>query len=465
MKVIVIGAGPGGYAAAFAAAKHMDVILIERDRLGGTCLHRGCIPTKTLRASADVLALAGRFKEFGLAGGSAPEADMPAIVARKDKVVATLTGGLEKTAASLGVRVVRGQARLMSPSTVQVTTEEGDKTFTADSIILATGSLPLELPGLPVDHTRVLTSDDALNLQAVPESMVIVGGGVIGCELAFIFKTFGSHVTVVEGQERLLPMPSVDEDVSRLLLREMKKRGIAVELGKTVSNVSAQEQGVSLSIEGSPFVKHAVLQEPKAMQTSCVCVTVGRVANSSGLGLDDVGVRTDARGWIEVNETLETSVPGIYAIGDALGPRHIMLAHMATAEAHTVVHNLLHPEDRKVQRYDIVPSAVFTDPEIGEVGLTEAQARERGLNIRTAALQLRELGKAQAMGALAGMIKLIVDADTGKLLGAHVVGAHASDLIAEATLAMQTGCTVEELAETIHAHPTLAEGMYEVAQR
>ena len=167
MKVIVIGAGPGGYAAAFAAAKHMDVILIERDRLGGTCLHRGCIPTKTLRASADVLALAGRFKEFGLAGGSAPEADMPAIVARKDKVVATLTGGLEKTAASLGVRVVRGQARLMSPSTVQVTTEEGDKTFTADSIILATGSSPLELPGLPVDHTRVLTGDDALNLQAV----------------------------------------------------------------------------------------------------------------------------------------------------------------------------------------------------------------------------------------------------------------------------------------------------------
>ena len=350
-------------------------------------------------------------------------------------------------------------------SSVKVITKEGEEAFTADNIILATGSSPLELPGLPVDHIHVLTSDDALNLQSVPESMVIVGGGVIGCELAFIFKAFGARVTVVEGQDRLLPMPSVDEDVSRLLLREMKKKGIAVELGKTVARVSPQSQGVALTIESSPFVKNPMPQEPKTMQASCVCVTVGRMANSSGLGLDEIGVRTDSRGWIEVDETLETSVPGIYAIGDALGPRHIMLAHMATAEAHTVVHNLLHPDDKKIQSYDIVPSAVFTDPEIGEVGLTETQARERGFNVRATTLQLRELGKAQAMGALAGMIKLIADADTDKLLGAHIVGAHASDLIAEAVLAMQKGCTMADLAETIHAHPTLAEGIYEAAQR
>ena len=465
MKLIVIGAGPGGYAAAFAAAKHMDVILIERDRLGGTCLHRGCIPTKTLRGSADALALAGRFKEFGLAGGVAPIADMPAIVARKDKVTATLAGGLEKTAASLGVRVLQGQARLTGPSSVCVVSDTGEETLTADGIVLATGSSPLELPGLPVDHSHILTSDDALNLQTVPESMVIVGGGVIGCELAFIFKAFGSRVTVVEGQDRLLPMPSVDEDVSRLLLREMKKKGISVELGKTVSDVVPQEQGVILSIGSSPFVTPATPVAPKTVQASCVCVTVGRMPNSFGLGLDDVGVQTDSRGWIKVNDMLETSIPGIYAIGDALGPSHIMLAHMATAEAHTVVHNLLHPEDKRVQRYDIVPSAVFTDPEIGEVGLTEAQARERGFNVKATTFQLRELGKAQAMGALAGMIKLIIDADTDKLLGAHIVGAHASDLIAEAVLALQKGCTVTELAETIHAHPTLAEGIYEAAQR
>lgn len=465
MKLIVIGAGPGGYAAAFAAAKHMEVVLVERDQLGGTCLHRGCIPTKTLRASADALVMAGRFKEFGLSGGAAPVADMPAIVARKDKITATLAGGLEKTASSLGVRVLKGQATLTGPSSVRVVTAEGQEVLMADAIVLATGSSPLELPGLPVDHKTVITSDDALNLQSVPDSMLIVGGGVIGCELACIFRAFGSRVTVVEGQDRLLPMPSVDEDISRLLLREMKKKGIAVELGKTVSEVVPQEQGVMVRIGGSPFVTCATPPEPKTVQASCMCVTVGRTANSFGLGLENVGIRTDARGWIEVNAALETSVSGIYAIGDALGPKHIMLAHMATAEAHTVVHNLLHPEDKHTQRYDIVPSAVFTEPEIGEVGLTEAQAREHGFNVRATTLQLRELGKAQAMGALAGLIKLIADADTGKLLGAHIAGAHASDLIAEAVLALQKGCTVAELAETIHAHPTLAEGIYEAAQR
>ena len=469
MKLTIIGAGPGGYSAAFAAAKAgAEVTLVERAKLGGTCLHTGCIPTKTLRSSADVLDMGSRLAEFGIAGECALRADMPAVVTRKRKVTATLQTGLEKTCAALKVRVVRGTAELVNAGLVRVRTAEGVEDIAGDNVILATGSSPLELPALPVDHARVLSSDDALELQEVPASLIIVGGGVIGCELAFIYRAFGSKVTVVEGQARLLPLPSVDEELSRLMQREMKKRGIAVELARTVTAVTpagddAPGTGVSVEIGASPFVQAANPPAPRRLEAEAVCVTVGRVPQTDGLNLAAAGVKTDGRGWIEADDFLETSVPGVYAIGDILGPRRIMLAHMAVAEAHTAVHNILHPQDRKTQRYDVVPSAVFTAPEIGEVGLSETQARERGFAVKTAVFQFRELGKAQAMGALAGLFKIVAEEGTGRLLGVHIAGAHASDLIAEAALALQKGCTAAELYETIHAHPTLSEGLYEAA--
>ncbi len=466
MNITVIGAGPGGYSAAFAAAKAgASVTLIEKDCIGGTCLHRGCIPTKTLRASADALDVASRLADFGLTGGSKPVADMAAIVARKDAVAATLAGGLKKTAAALRVRLVSGHATLVAKNCVRVTSEEGCEDIASDAIILATGSSPLALPGLVPDHERILSSDDALNLKTVPEHLVVVGGGVIGCELAFIYKSFGARVTVVEAQARLLPLPSIDEEMSRLLMREMKKKGIAVELGKTVCDVTTTEHGVEMNLAPSPCIETAIPPVLKPLEASALCVTVGRAANSAGIGLEELGIRLDEKGWIEVDDTLETSISGIYAIGDAIGPRRIMLAHMATTEAHTAVHNILHPEQKHTQRYDVVPSAIFTSPEISDVGLTEAQARATCGNVRTATLQFRELGKAQAMGALAGLFKLVIDADTDKILGAHIAGAHASDLIAEATLAMQKGCTARDLSETIHAHPTLAEGLFEASMR
>mgnify|MGYP002747751200 FL=1 len=284
-----------------------------------------------------------------------------------------------------------------------------------------------------------------------------MGGGVIGCELAFIYRAFGSKVTVVEGQNRVLPLPSVDEEISRLLQREMKKKGIAVELSHTVSRVTPCDGGAAVEI--APFPTGA--GDSRVLNASAVCVTVGRVPNTAGLA--EAGIALDQRGWIVVDDTLETSVPGVYAIGDVTGPRRIMLAHMAAAEAHTAVHNILHPEKKKVQSYTVVPSAIFTSPEIGDVGLTEEQAREQGIAACSAVFQFRELGKAQAMGALSGLFKIVAEEGTGKLLGVHIAGAHASDLIAEATLALQKGCTARELFETIHAHPTLSEGLYEAA--
>ena len=255
----------------------------------------------------------------------------------------------------------------------------------------------------------------------------------------------------------MLPQPSGDEEIRRLLQREMKKKGIAVELARTVTATTPTGTGVSVEIGASPFVEMANPPAPRTLEADAVCVTVGRVPHTDGLGLDAAGVKVDA------DDFLETSVPGVYAIGDVIGPRRIMLAHMAVAEAHTVVHNILHPEDRKAQRYDVVPSAIFTAPEIGDVGLSEAQAKEQGFAVKTSVFQFRELGKAQAMGELAGLFKLVVEEGSGKLLGAHIAGAHASDLIAETTLAIQRGCTARDLFETIHAHPTLSEGIYEAA--
>ena len=451
MKLTIIGGGPGGYTAAFAAAKAgVEVTLVERAHLGGTCLHTGCIPTKTLRSSADALDTVARLREFGIAGDCAATPDMSAIVARKRKVTATLQTGLEKTAAQLKVRVVRGDAEFFGAGLVRVASVDGSLEITGDRVILATGSSPLELPSLPVDHRLVLSSDDALELQTVPEHLVVVGGGVIGCELAFIYRAFGAKVTVIEGQGRLLPLPSVDGEISRLLLREMKKKGIAVELSHTVSRVTPCDGGAAVEI--APFPTGA--GDSRVLNASAVCVTVGRAPNTAGLA--EAGIALDQRGWIVVDDTLETSVPGVYAIGD-------MLAHMAAAEAHTAVHNILHPEKKKVQSYTVVPSAIFTSPEIGDVGLTEEQAREQGIAARSAVFQFRELGKAQAMGALSGLFKIVAEEGTGKLLGVHIAGAHASDLIAEATFALQKGCSARDLFETIHAHPTLSEGLYEAA--
>ena len=439
MKLTIIGGGPGGYTAAFAAAKAgVEVTLVERAHLGGTCLHTGCIPTKTLRSSADALDTVARLREFGIAGDCAATPDMSAIVARKRKVTATLQTGLEKTAAQLKVRVVRGDAEFVGAGLVRVASVDGSLEIAGDRVILATGSSPLEL-------------------QTVPEHLVVVGGGVIGCELAFIYRAFGAKVTVIEGQGRLLPLPSVDGEISRLLLREMKKKGIAVELSHTVSRVTPCDGGAAVEI--APFPTGA--GDSRVLNASAVCVTVGRVPNTAGLA--EAGIALDQRGWIVVDDTLETSVPGVYAIGDVTGPRRIMLAHMAAAEAHTAVHNILHPEKKKVQSYTVVPSAIFTSPEIGDVGLTEEQAREQGIAARSAVFQFRELGKAQAMGALSGLFKIVAEEGTSKLLGVHIAGAHASDLIAEATFALQKGCSARGLFETIHAHPTLSEGLYEAA--
>ena len=344
IRLTVIGGGPGGYTAAFAAARAgMSVTLVESGNLGGTCLNNGCIPTKTLKASADALELALRLSQFGITGQGAPAVDPAAVLARKEKVCATLRGGLEKACASLGVRLLKGRGRLVHAGLVEASTAEGPVSVEGDRVILATGSGALELPGLPVDHTHILTSDDALALDRVPASIAIVGGGVIGCELAFIYQAFGSKVTVVEGQNRLLPLPSVDADMSALLQREMKKRRIGCELGRTLKDVRVEGGMVRAMLGASPFIKEPTPAQMKEtpIEAETVLVTVGRAPNTAGLGLAEAGVAVDGRGWIRADEHMRTSLPGVYAVGDALGPSRIMLAHVAAAEGLCAVRDCL----------------------------------------------------------------------------------------------------------------------------
>ncbi len=464
-RITIIGGGPGGYTAAFSAAKAgAQVTLVEAAHMGGTCLNWGCIPTKTLKASAEALETAHRLAEFGIAGGGEARPDMPAIVARKNKVSEILRGGLEKTCAKLKVTLLRGRGEVVSAGLVRVHGADGAvREVAGDKVIIATGSSTLNLPTLPVDHTHIITSDDALELQAVPNRMLVIGGGVIGCELAFIFQALGSKVTVVEGLDRILPVPSIDADLSKLIQREMKKRGIGCELARTASKAEVTATGVQVTLGPSPFVKDlpASAQKESVLEADVVLVAVGRVPNTAGLGLAGAGVETDQRGWIKADARLETSVPGIYAVGDVLGPARIMLAHVAAVEGMVAVRNCLGASEP--MDYSTVPAAVFTSPEVATVGLTEAQAREKGFNVTCPQSNFRELGKAQAMGELAGVFKLVVDADSGRLLGAHLAGAHVSDIIAEPTLALQLGATAKDLAKTIHAHPTLAEGIFETA--
>jgi dihydrolipoamide dehydrogenase len=465
VRLTVIGGGPGGYTAAFAAAKAgFEVTLVESAHLGGTCLNYGCIPTKTLRASADALEMAHRLASFGIESAATATVNAAAVLARKENVIQLLRQGLEKTCAALSVRLLRGRGRVLHAGLVEVTLPEGTKEqVQGDRVLLATGSRILAIPSLPVDQKYVLDSDAMLALDHVPARLIIVGGGVIGCEMAFIYQAFGAQVTVVEGMNRVLGIPAVDASISSLIQREMKKRRIQCELGRTLTDIQVVDGVVQAKLAPSPFIAQPTPAQQKIVpvQADMVLVSIGRAANTEGLGLAEAGVATDARGWVCVNENMQTSVPHIYAVGDVLGPQHTMLAHVAAMEALCALENM--QGRAKAMDYSVVPSGIFTAPEVGCVGLSEAQAQEQGYAVRTATVQMRELGKAHAMNELAGMIKLVAEEGTGRLLGAHIAGAHATDLIAEMALALSMKATAQDVCNTIHAHPTLAEGIYEAA--
>ncbi|MEW6031274.1 MAG: dihydrolipoyl dehydrogenase [Bacillota bacterium] len=453
--LVVIGAGPGGYVAALRAAQlGARVGVVERDRVGGCCLNRGCIPTKSLVRSAEVYTTAREAASYGTRISGEVTLDLPAVMARKREVIAQLVGGVERLFTAAGVTVHRGTAAVPAPGKVTVAHPDGGgESLEARFILLATGSRP-QLPPVPeADLAHTISSDDALELESVPSSMLIIGGGVLGVEFACIYHAFGSEVRMIKRTPLLLP--PVDEEISRRLAPVLKRRGIQVSTGvfiKRIEPTSAGKVVVCDTADGGEV----------RFEAETVLVAMGRVPDFGGLDLDALGVEHDRKG-VKVDARMRTTVPGVYAIGDVVGRTY--LASVASAEGLVAVEDMF-GEGRDMD-YRVVPGVVFSTPECASVGLKEKEALEAasagGREIKVSKFPFSANGKAVAMGETDGLVKLVADKATGEILGMHVMGPHASDLIHEGAVAVQARMTGEDLARIVFAHPTLSEAVMEAA--
>jgi dihydrolipoamide dehydrogenase len=438
--------------------------MIERGRVGGTCLNWGCIPSKVLINTAELLLKMRHAEPFGLHLDGTVVPDIASLMARKNRIIDIQAAGIHNLLDHYNIRLIDGKATIKAPQLLSVTSSaQKVQEVRWDQLIIASGSRPLEIPSMPFDHRKILSSNDALSLEKIPDSILIVGGGVIGCEFAFMLQALGTHVTLVEALDRILPLPSVDQDCSKTLQREMKKKKISFLLNQTVQRITLRGEKIQATVVPPPWLQQSKSQEkpPVQIETDHLLVCVGRTPNTDGLGLETIGVQTDEHGWVLVNDRLATNAQGVYAIGDVLGPSKIMLAHVASAEGTVAAENATGGD--ALMDYAVVPNAIFTMPEVATVGLTEIEAQKTNPAAHSETVLFRNLGKAQATGEIAGQMKIVFDSGTKKLLGLHIVGPHATDLVAEGALAIRMGCTAKDIAETIHAHPTLSEIMQEGA--
>ncbi|OGW40964.1 MAG: dihydrolipoyl dehydrogenase [Nitrospirae bacterium RBG_13_39_12] len=449
MKLAVLGAGPGGYVAAIKAAQMgAQVAIIEDSEVGGTCLNWGCIPTKSIAASVEILKKAKLSENFGIEIKGDVIPNLSKIIKRKNKVVEIQVKGIRNLFKSWGITLKEGRGMLISPREIEVTLKDGIKeTIKADKIIIATGSRPSQFPAFPFDGNSIISSDDAVNLKYIPKSLLIIGAGIIGCEFANIYKELGSEVTILEMLPRALS--TEDVEISEQLEKEFKKKKINLYTNVKIDRLEAGNDGV-----------HAKLPDGKEIVAEKALVSTGRTFNSAGIGLETIGINKDNNGKIIVNENMETNVTGIYAVGDVIGG--FMFAHVASREGIISAKNAM-GYDEKIN-YNVVPVSIFTSPEIGSVGLREHQASEKGINIKTGYFQFRVLSKAHIMGEFTGFIKIVSEESSDRILGAHIIGPHATELIHEAALAIKNGLKISDLSETIHAHPTLSEGLMEAAE-
>lgn len=449
-SVAVIGGGPGGYVAAIRAAQlGKKVLLVEKSFLGGTCLNIGCIPSKALISAAGLVAKMQQAAKMGITV-SGVSVDMKKTQEWKSGVVQKLTSGVGQLCKGNGVEVLMGEARFSGPRTLQVKTKSGEVEVQAENIILATGSVPTQIPGFPMDEQRVLSSTGALALAEIPKRLIVIGGGYIGLELGMLYAKLGSAVTVVEMMDQLLP--GFEPELVRTIAAKVRKLGMSVYLRSKASNLEVLSNGVRLQVETEG--------KQESLEADYLLVTVGRRPNTAGLDLDKAGVRCNEAGFIPVDKQLKTSVEGIYAIGDVVG--NPMLAHKASKEGEVAAEVIA---GKAVELdYQAIPAVVFTDPEIATVGLNEAQAASAGYEVITGKFPLAASGRALTMGETDGYIKVVADKKSHALLGTSIIGAEASELIAEATLAIEMGAVVEDIGMTIHAHPSLAESFMEAAK-
>lgn len=449
----VIGGGPGGYEAAIRAAQlGLKVAVIEEREMGGTCLNRGCMPTKALLHSAEVYHTAKHSAEFGIIVKEVGF-DYTKIASRKDAVVKQLRSGVEYLVKSNGGTIFYGRGLIKDRNTIEVTEKDKQgvttdkQTITTEKIIIATGSRPARPPIPGLDGNRVLDSDGVLKLTQCPDKVVIIGGGVIGIEFATLFNTLGKEVTIVEMMDMILP--SVDLEISQLLRKSLEKKGIKIFTGSKVTSVRSDSNAVCTFENGG--------QEARA-EGDIVIIAIGRKPNSENLGFENAGIETE-RGYIKVNDRMETSVKGIYAIGDVAGK--VLLAHVASAQGMIAAANAA--GQNRMMDYSVVPSCIYTSPEVASVGLTEAEAVRKGYSLKVGRFPINANGRSMIMDEKEGLIKVITDKETGEILGTHIMGPRATDMISEICVAMKLESTVEEVAETIHPHPTVSEIIMEAA--
>lgn len=450
--LVVIGAGPGGYVCAIRAAQlGLSVACIEKEpTLGGTCLNVGCIPSKALLESSELFHKANhQFAKHGIR--VLPELDLEAMMARKDKIVGQLTRGIGGLFEKNGITSYRGLGRFRSASEVEVLDGKGKvvDTLGASAVVIATGSHVASLSGVDIDGERVIGSTEALSLAEPPEHMIVIGAGVIGLEMGSVWRRLGSRVTVLEYLDRVLP--GADADISKQAKRSFSKQGIKFRLGVRVQGAEASPDGVVVAYQEG--------DSTECIEGDVVLVAVGRNAHTEGLGLEAVGLTTNPRGRLEVDASFRTAVEGIYAIGDVVpGP---MLAHRAEDEGVAVAEILAGLPGHV--NHDVIPAVVYTDPEIASVGKTEAELTEAGISYRVGRFPFQANGRAKALEGTEGFVKILADAETDRLLGAHIIGPMAGELIGELALAMEFGASAEDVARTCHAHPTLSEVVREAA--
>ena len=473
--VVVIGGGPGGYPAAIRAAQlGARVVCVEADQLGGTCLNWGCMPTKTMIGSVAALHTLRHAADFGLSVENVGF-DFSKVMGRKEKIVKQLTGGVGYLLKKHKIRHVRGFGSVVDASTVKVTGSDGStETITTNAIVLATGSVPTKVPIPGIEEAdvwvpnsevgkrfvegkladgAVWTSNEAVSAKNVPAELVVVGGGVIGCEFAFTYNGFGSKVTVLEFLPRIVA--TMDEDLSKELDKILRKSGVDIKTGVKVTKVSKVDGRSVVSYAGEDGVEQTV-------SADVVLVATGRTPYVDGLGLENVGIAVGSpkgRKAIPVDDRMRTSVPGIYAVGDVVGSG---LAHTATAEGLVAAETICGHEAS--MSYKAIPSCIYTEPELASVGLTEAQAREQGYDVAVGRFDFRSLGKALAINDNVGFVKVVSESKYGEILGVHIIGPHATDLIHEGVVSIQLENTVEELMRTVHAHPTLGEAIGQAAE-
>ncbi len=445
-RMLVLGAGPGGYTAAFRSADlGLDTVLVERyPALGGVCLNVGCIPSKALLHAANVIDEAAHAKDYGIDFG-APKIALDTLRGYKEKVVGQLTKGLAGMSKQRKLRVVQGVGKFVSPNELEVQGDAGTQLIRFEHCIIAAGSQPVKLPAFPWDDARVMDSTDALELKDIPKSLLVVGGGIIGLEMATVYRALGSAVTVVEFMDQI--MPGTDTDLIKPLADRLKKQGVAIHLKTRVTEAKATKAGIVCGFDGASIPANDTYDR--------VLVAVGRTPNGNKLDAGKAGVAVTERGFINVDRQMRTNMPHIFAIGDIIGQP--MLAHKATHEGKLAAEVAAGEKKEWVAR--VIPSVAYTDPEIAWVGITETEAKAKGLKVGVGKFPWAASGRAIGIGRTEGFTKLIFDEASHRIVGGGIVGVHAGDLIAEVTLAIEMGCEVADIGHTIHPHPTLSESV------